>query len=110
MGENPDIEQRMDALLAESHAMLSAAEAGEWDDLIEREAKRRPALEQFFESLSEPAKQQYAEQLRALIGQLLELDQQVMTLSAKAKIDAANEIHNLKAGSEAVKSYTETQR
>ena len=109
MNSTNDVIQHMQSLTESSEAMVSLARSGEWDELVEQEGKRRPALEAFFAALSDETRQQYADQIRQFIQTLLELDQQVMSLSAKAKLDAAQDVQKIQAASKAAKMYSDNQ-
>ena len=109
MNSAKDIIQDMQSLMEASEAMLAQAKNAQWDELVESEAKRRPALEAFFASLSDETRQQYADQIRQFIQTLLKLDQEVMSLSGKAKLDAAQDMQKLQAASKAAKMYSDNQ-
>ena len=110
MNSTDDVTHKMQSLTEESKSMLELANSGQWDELVATEAKRRAALETFFNGLSDELRRQYAEQLRQFIQNLLELDQEVMSLSAKAKLDAAQEFQKLQSASKAAKLYSFPER
>ncbi len=109
MNSPQDAHQKMELLTIDSQTMLVLAQQGQWDELVEMEVKRRLVLEDFFETLPDQLKTKIAGELRQFIEQLLEIDQQIMMLSGKAKIDAAGEVQNIQAGSLAVKAYNDNK-
>lgn len=109
MSSPQETQQKIKSLTENSQAMLVLAKHGEWDDLIEMEAKRHPELEIFFNSLSNEVREQLVEELRLFVEGLLDIDQQIMALSGQAKIIAVGEIQHIQAADQAMKAYNDNQ-
>ena len=99
-GQNP-----LSVILELSHRMLQQAQAGEWDDVLRDEEERRGVIEQAF-----PLSQALATapSTAELLKRIIECDNRVMELGAKAQDEAKGMLTRLQKGRRATAAYQKT--
>lgn len=97
--------RQWDAILARTHDMLAAAEAGDWDRAMGLERERQAELAEFFSVA--PARHE-AEWLRQGIHELLASDARLMDLCQAGKAEMSDKIVQLRRTSAAQRTYQET--
>lgn len=86
-----------------SEAMLSYAQAGDWDNVFLTEEKRGSVLNQLFcFPLSNEEKQRYSEQIRKIIL----LNKELEELTATARENVRDNLKAVNKGSRAVGAYS----
>ena len=95
----------LDGALRLTAAMTEAAEAGDWDRLVELEAERRPLIEGAFE--------QVAPEDAAALGQaildLMEADRHIMALARAGRTALASRLEDFSRGRRGRAAYGEVQ-
>jgi len=98
----------IEKLLSLSEAMLDAARAGEWPQLIEYEARRSPLLEDFFSVWNKaPDKLRDVQTIRVFIETVQGIDKKVLLLAESEKEATANSLSKLKNARHATSAYAE---
>jgi len=96
--------QELCLILELSNAMLEASLAGDWDALIEHEAKRRPCMEAYFQTgVTGHEVMDVVEAVRRII----EIDQQIVALSTVRQDFIAAELRNFNLVKTAVDAYSQ---
>jgi Flagellar protein FliT len=90
-------------LVAFSQAMLTKAQAEQWDDVVALEAERRDLIKHFF---SEQVDQAQAEVVASGIKAILAIDEKLMELGALRRFDIMHVLQDMDQGKKAVKAYT----
>ncbi len=98
------------AFVTTTERMFELAKADEWDQIIHMESERRPQLEAFFVSLSPEIRDQYSNQLRHAIEQLIALDKQIVSLGAKSKSDAIKAFQQSQSARQAATAYQQNRK
>lgn len=88
-----------------TQTMLSAARAGDWEQVREEQVDRDAQLEVFFENLSLTSPQEGAA-LGARIEHILELDRSLVALSEAAQVKLSEDRRRLQTGRKAHQAYT----
>jgi hypothetical protein len=98
------IQSQWQDVMEMSHAMLSAAQAQEWEVVPRMEAERRILIEAFFEN-NVLATQ--ADEVASGIHELMAIDREMMTLCDKSKESMSHQLGNLTQGRRARVAYTQ---
>lgn len=99
------LEEKVLSFVATTEVMLEKASQGEWEQLAEMEAKRRPELEAFFNALDSNSLNDNAELLRETIEKILDLDQQIVTLGVESKNNLAELMQKNNSARQAMSEY-----
>jgi hypothetical protein len=89
-------------VMSMTHQMKTAAEAGEWTELVELEPKRRALLEDFF---SQPVSPEDVLKIQEDISTILALDKTITEASQVKRDDLSTELAGLNRNRQAQKAY-----
>ena len=98
--------ERVEEIQRLTQALSDHAYAGNWDDVAVIEAKRRPLLLNLFDDTS----QLDVETSRALLKDVLSLDQQIMLLAQQRRDALTQSLRQLGQGRTAIKAYDSNAR
>lgn len=85
-----------------SREMLSLAQSGEWEGVIEREERRRDLIEALLEY---PERLDLATRLQSCIREILANDEAIIALGRQEKQGIAEKLENLGQGRKAQRAY-----
>ena len=103
--DDPLSPQRRDsvaAILRLTHEMLELAQSGDWDRLMELESERKPLIEAFF---AHPVEPDESPAVAAFIGEIQEVDAQVVELAEKGREATAEALRLLANRQRAADAY-----
>ncbi len=95
----------LSVLVKKSEYMLKLAKAGEWGEVTDLEAERRPQLEELFNSLDQSTREQSSAQLQRGIERILELDRKIIALGQELKTATANSFRQSRSARRATAVY-----
>lgn len=98
------IRKQLQNALEHSEAMLKDAEAGNWDKVIEMEAQRSELLKKLFSS---PYGRDNIADIDNKIGEIIDINNKLEAVVAKARDNAGNDITSINKGRRAVSLYTQ---
>jgi len=98
--------ERVEEIQRLTQSLSDHAHAGNWDDVAVIEAKRRPLLLNLFDSTSHLD----VETSRALLQEVLSLDQQIMLLAQQQRDTLTQSLRQLGQGRTAIKAYDSNAR
>jgi hypothetical protein len=90
------------ALLALTQDMLVSAEAGEWEQLMALEAKRRPLLTALFEPVADASAVRVVRDIAEVV---LKADRRILALSEAGREQTAADLARIDQGQRAVRAY-----
>ena len=92
-------------LLSLTKSMLSAAEAGDWDNVETMELKRQAVLQKLQAAISVPVGRASRDMLTIQLRAVLSLNDRLLALGQQAKAELVNAIGGLNQGRKAVHAY-----
>jgi len=98
--------ERIEEIQRLTQSLSDHAHASNWDDVAVIEAKRRPLLLNLFDGTSHLD----VETSRALLKEVLSLDQQIMSLAQQQRDALAQSLRQLGQGRTAIKAYDSNTR
>ncbi len=98
--------ERVEEIQRLTQSLSDHAHAGNWDDVAVIEAKRRPLLLNLFDGTS----QLDPDTSRALLKEVLSLDEQIMSLAQQQRDELAQSLRQLGQGRTAIKAYDSNAR
>lgn len=98
--------ERVEEIQRLTQVLSDHAHAGNWDDVAVIEAKRRPLLLNLFDGTSHLD----VEISRALLKDVLSLDQQIMSLAQQQRDALTQSLRQLGQGRTAIKAYDSNAR
>lgn len=94
-------------LLTLTREMLELARRQDWAGLAQRELERQDVARELFAS---PVPREDASTVADCVRQVLDLDQELITLSEAGREDAARAMQEVRTGREAAKAYRRFSR
>ncbi|MEY6431903.1 flagellar protein FliT [Thioalkalicoccus limnaeus] len=94
-----------DGILADTRAMLEAAQAGDWERVMRLERERQPRIERFFAAEPGPHETTW---VRRGIEEILVSDEAVLTLCQAGRSAASSKILDLRHKAAANRVYERT--
>lgn len=95
----------LSALVGKTEYMLKLAKAGEWGEVSDLEAERRPQLEALFNSLDQATREQSSAQLQRGIERILGLNRKIIALGQESKTATANSFRQSRSARRATAVY-----
>ncbi|OOZ42118.1 hypothetical protein BOW53_00625 [Solemya pervernicosa gill symbiont] len=102
---NQGFEQLIAQVVDLSNRMFKAAEAEQWDELVELEAERRQSLPQLFNN----PPSEHTSKLSEAVQLIIDLDKRTMALGEKGRHLIGNELQGLRQGQQATNAYNKVQ-
>jgi len=104
-GSSANLMEATSSFVATTEMMLELGRQGEWEQLAEMEARRRPELEAFFNSLDSNDLRNNSELLKQSIEKILALDNQIIALGAASKSELAELMQKSNSSRHAMSEY-----